>query len=424
MSFLGGLGRFAQNAAAPLADTLTAHNIAGQTERARLRQQAAQLLMQQRQDSNDRINNDYKLAQTRSTNALADERSQPKSDYAGTRMSNTGDLFRVGKDGTIRPITMAGQQDRAASSPGVQITPSGPQPGPITGPGPAGAPIASTPPRELLQDTTPKFNKPLPPPRTPRPINQQHVTDPVTGKVTFFDPTNPPKDLSVSPRPIGGMTGGMGSGGIGGIARTSAAITGMETAHNQMVPFENSVKQGKANYNGLDYWEGLRGKMYDAKGVVNEAVHSAAFASLDKNNPDLANYLRSVETWALEDSQLSGKPSDFRTKLDAFISAIGPNAGTTHIDNTQHFRQTRLDALKKFQPAMEAMAGRVAGQGGRGAAPPNVAGSAQGADKPGNIDLGATPSSSHAQQLWDAAVKLHGKAKVLQEYGPRPDGEE
>jgi hypothetical protein len=34
---------------------------------------------------------------------------------------------------------------------------------------------------------------------TPKP--QQHVVDPVTGKVNFFDPMNPPKDLSVTPAP-------------------------------------------------------------------------------------------------------------------------------------------------------------------------------------------------------------------------------
>lgn len=38
-------------------------------------------------------------------------------------------------------------------------------------------------------------------------------------------------------------------------------------------------------------------------------------------------------------------------------------------------------------------------------------------DTPGDVNLGA---SSHAQSLWDAAVAKHGKAKVLQEYGPRP----
>lgn len=38
-------------------------------------------------------------------------------------------------------------------------------------------------------------------------------------------------------------------------------------------------------------------------------------------------------------------------------------------------------------------------------------------DPGGNVDLGAP---SQAQQLWDAAVKKHGEAKVVAEYGPRP----
>lgn len=35
-------------------------------------------------------------------------------------------------------------------------------------------------------------------------------------------------------------------------------------------------------------------------------------------------------------------------------------------------------------------------------------------------DSGAATPAQTPQQLWDAAVKLHGQAKVLQEYGPRP----
>lgn len=74
---INGLLGFLGRAAAPAANTLAAHNEAEQTERERLRQQALQVLAQQRQDLNDRINNAYKQSQTRAADALADQRSLP-----------------------------------------------------------------------------------------------------------------------------------------------------------------------------------------------------------------------------------------------------------------------------------------------------------------------------------------------------------
>lgn len=175
-----------------------------------------------------------------------------------------------------------------------------------------------------------------------------------------------------APTSAGGMSGGMGSGGIGGVARQASAITELNLAHEQMLPFEESVRSGKASYDGLDYWKGLRAKMYDAHGVIDQGVHAKVLADLDESNPDLANYLRAAEGWALADGQISGKSSDFRTKLDGFVSQIGPRSKPTAINNVQRMRSTRLDELKKFQPAMEATADRMAAgaQGrGRGGAP-------------------------------------------------------
>lgn len=208
----------------------------------------------------------------------------------------------------------------------------------------------------------------------------------------------------------GGMTGGMGSGGIGGLARTASAITELDQAHQNMTPFEEQVRNKSANYTGLDYFTGMRGKMYDSHGVVDQATHAAAFAQLNKVNPDLANYLRAAEMWALADGGISGRTSDFRTKLDGFVSAIGPNAGGTQIDNTQRGRVTRLAELHKFQPAMEAAAQRFVTPpgGGRGAAPA------------GDIDL-SKPNATPLQAKWDAAAAhLKAQGKPLDVIGPRP----
>lgn len=226
----------------------------------------------------------------------------------------------------------------------------------------------------------------------------------------------------------GGMTGGMGSGGIGGLARTSGAITEMDQAHQNMLPYEEAVRAGKVNYDGMDYFKGQIAKLYDSHGVKDNALHTAAFANLNAKNPELANYLRNAEAWALADGALSGRTSDFRTRMDAFVSAIGPNPGQSHIDQTQRMRSTRLEEVKKFQPAMRAAANRFTAPqatGGRGGAPANVAHPPNQNDTPGNVNLGA---ASDLRVKYDAAVahlqKL-GKsaAEIQQTLGP-PPGEE
>lgn len=76
--------------------------------------------------------------------------------------------------------------------------------------------------------------------------------------------------------------------------------------------------------------------------------------------------------------------------------------------------------LKKLRAAIQTETDLLQRSSGIGTHSPSDAG--------GNINLSAPQTStnqghtaSRAQQLWDAAVKLHGEAKVLQEFGPRPE---
>ncbi len=206
----------------------------------------------------------------------------------------------------------------------------------------------------------------------------------------------------------GGLAGGMGMGGIGGVARTSAAITGMAQAEPLMTAFENDPQR---QLDGLDYWEKMKSSMYDAKGVVDPAIHATVYSHLNQVNPKLANYLRNAETWALEDSQLSGKASDFRLKLDAFISQIGPNADPTQIHNTQNFRKTRLAELQRFQPAMQAISDRIAG-GGRGGANSNPD------NHPGPVNLGGSQAPTSPEAAW-AAKNPPAKGESFEAYHAR-----
>lgn len=189
----------------------------------------------------------------------------------------------------------------------------------------------------------------------------------------------------------GGGALGVGAGGIGGLARQAGGIVGVEQADQRMQPYENAARNKQVSYDGLDYFVGRLGSMYDVHGNslhINEAEQSAALATLNKRNPQLANYLRNAMQWALEDASLSGRASDFRTKMDEFVSAIGPDASPEQIDQVQQFRALRVAELKKFQPAMEAIATRIAG----GA--PGAAKSPQGAPSPGGPAAAKAPNAT------------------------------
>lgn len=444
---LGQLGQFGAAAIVPATNVIAADNQADANSNQLKLQQAIQRAQMARQAENDRVSNNLKSAQA-------------------TALQNQWVIYKTDENGNIVALPKKLPMNGMNAAPSGSTSPTTPPPSDPAFSAPTsdqwnGA-LKGVP--AVASDTTPP--KPIAPPVTPSPasptIGLQTGIKGLTRPTPHLDPNSPEGIAAAATRAAavaaarapymsqkvdpnsaaaitadstkaanralarpGGMTGGMGSGGIGGLARTSGGITEMGQADQMMTPYENAVKNKTANYNGLDYFQGMLSKMYDAHGTVNQAVHSATFANLDKTNPDLANYLRAAELWALADGTVSGRTSDFRTKLDGFVSAIGPNAGPQQVDNTQRARSTRLQALQKFQPAMEAAASRFV-PGGKPGAPANAAPSVPPAvanpdNKPGNINLGAPTKE---QALWDAAVKLHGQAKVLQEYGPRPGGEE
>lgn len=159
-----------------------------------------------------------------------------------------------------------------------------------------------------------------------------------------------------------GGASGFGAGGVSGAGRTLAAIHGLKTAHDKMTEFENAVIEGKASYDGWDFFRSQVGKMYDEHGFMNQAAVTAALGDINKKNPALAEYLQAEMMWALEESALANRPSDFRTKLDEFVSALKPNAGPAPIRFMQEGRNVRVHGWERTQPAIESMLDRAAGK--------------------------------------------------------------
>ncbi len=178
---------------------------------------------------------------------------------------------------------------------------------------------------------------------------------PITGKITPYVPPVRPGSTA------GGGSLALGAGGLIGGGRSIAGINGLHNAHDNMVPYENDVGAGKAKLDGVDYYRKLWGQMYDEKGIINPALHATVMANLGTTNPDLANYLQNAEMWALEDASISNRPSDFRTKLDGFVSSLKPNQNPKGIEQMQHGRQVRLDGLDLALPGLKASLARAGG---------------------------------------------------------------
>lgn len=208
-----------------------------------------------------------------------------------------------------------------------------------------------------------------------------------------------------------GGAGGFGSGGLPAAGRAIASIGSMGVASAAMKDYEQQVLAGKAKFDGLDQFQARLAGHFDKNGVVDDAVFSAAVADLNKRNPDLANYLQNEYLWALEDSNLSGRPSDFRTKMDTFVSSMKANPSQKVMESIWAGRDARLQGYQKVVPAIQARLDRIAGTASSGSGDTDASTATGGRGGGG---------STHEQQLWDAAVKKHGRAKVLKEYGPRP----
>lgn len=165
-----------------------------------------------------------------------------------------------------------------------------------------------------------------------------------------------------------GMITGLGSGGIVGVGRAIASVKSMHLADQQMKAFENDP-QATAHYGAAKAFEQSLASHFDAHGMIDEGTMSSALSDLNKNDPGLANYMQNAYLWALEEANLSGRPSDFRTRLDHFVSSLKPNMGPQARASMQAGRTERLNGYDETMPALSAVLDKIAGGSGQATAP-------------------------------------------------------
>lgn len=128
-------------------------------------------------------------------------------------------------------------------------------------------------------------------------------------------------------------------------ARLKAAVSEMNNAHNGMADYESHLANGTANINGLQQFAGRVANSFTHDDPVSMAAQSAALNTLNNTNPDLARYIRRGLSFAEGESMISQRPSDFRTKMSAFLSQAASGASPEMIHDIQTRRSSILTPL-------------------------------------------------------------------------------
>lgn len=179
-------------------------------------------------------------------------------------------------------------------------------------------------------------------------------------------------------KPLPGKAGGAAAD------RTTAQL---ETAAGQatladkgMTAYEQRVLSKQASLNPL--------AMHLARSAI--AGSTTAEATLNTLNPELASYVRFAKQVASAERMITPRGgSNALAQAEAMLSGAGASGTPDQIKNAREYRAALIHGLTSHT------------------APPATP--------------AATPTQgSQAQQLWDQAVKLHGREKVEQEVGPRP----
>lgn len=181
-------------------------------------------------------------------------------------------------------------------------------------------------------------------------------------------------------------------------ARLEAAVSEMNNATTGMAEYEKGLANGTVNISGLGQLLGRVGGAFTHDDPASMAIQSAALDALNTTNPDLARYVRRGLSFAEGESMISQRPSDFRTKMSAFLSQAATHASPEMIQDIQSRRNSIMDPLNaNVQPS-----------------PPGGAASRPAAKVTGPPDGGTKPTIT--QQEFDALKAQFPEATLRARY--------
>jgi len=131
-------------------------------------------------------------------------------------------------------------------------------------------------------------------------------------------------------------------------ARAEAAVSEMNNATSNMTAYEEKLANGTADISGLGQFMGSVANTFTHDDPASKAIQSGALALLNRKNPDLARYIRRGLSFAEGESMISTRPSDFRTRMAAFLSQAASGAGPDMITDIQSRRASIMNPLNRI----------------------------------------------------------------------------
>ena len=125
-----------------------------------------------------------------------------------------------------------------------------------------------------------------------------------------------------------------------------SSVSEMHNAHSFMKDYENELASGTKSINGLSQFMGGVGNAFTHDDPASRAIQNTALTVLNKMNPDLARYIRRGLSFAEGEAGISKRPSDFRTKMAAFLSTAASGASPDMIHDIQGRRTSILNPLQ------------------------------------------------------------------------------
>lgn len=150
--------------------------------------------------------------------------------------------------------------------------------------------------------------------------------------------------------PISGITPHAGSSAqnaqnMAAEALLRSSVSEMTNADKFMKGYENDLATGKKSINGLAQFMGGVGNSFTHDDPASRAIQNTALTALNTINPDLARYIRRGLSFAEGEAGISKRPSDFRTKMAAFLSTAASGASPEMIGDIQGRRNSILNPL-------------------------------------------------------------------------------
>lgn len=150
--------------------------------------------------------------------------------------------------------------------------------------------------------------------------------------------------------PISGITPRAGSSAqnaqnMAAEALLRSSVSEMTNADTFMKSYEKELANGTKSINGLAQFMGGIGNSFTHDDPASRAIQNTALTTLNTINPDLARYIRRGLSFAEGEAGISKRPSDFRTKMAAFLSTAASGASPEMIGDIQGRRNSILTPL-------------------------------------------------------------------------------